>query len=491
LKHDNYAKHPFQSLLFLIRDWDYEQQFELGFKGGEKYLAEHVFKIKRGHAAEMKELRKVIKDSYESIECFLMPHPGQTVAGTKDYDGHWSAIDSRFIEQLKKLVPSILAPENLVVKKIAREEVTGDSLYWNMQFYLQLFVSELLPSPKSIYEATVDKFLQEMISRYNKEYKELISKGSAAVITHTDFNILHLDSKKKVIDSYDAERKMGKKSSIIYYRNKLINRIENFLVNENQTMYFVIENKMRGREIEAQKNETLRQKILIEDLKRKYEEAAKRNEEAHTQLLKNVEKLNRQNEKIQNITDTMNQQKDQIKKEREEQRARVKALAEDFEKRLKDQEEKYRKVKAALAQIGIPKKAYLKQGNCYLCAQDSLVDSEKRKTKCCDTGSLNTVWLIRKSSTTHISWNGTTYNVSGSYTIKNVEYGRYLYDSIVPYDESLIIRQDRLFIPPLGYWKITRLINGGFHIQSPRGKYISGCYTKDADKPIRWEIIAE
>jgi atlastin len=182
---------------FKASDWDYEYQFKLGFEGGKKYLTEHVFKIKKGHAPEMKELREFIKDSYESIGCFLMPHPGETVARNKVYDGRWSAIDSIFVEHLKKLVPRILAPENLVIKKIAGKEVTGESLYWNMKFYLELFKSDLLPSPQSIYEATVTKSLQDMVSRYLSEYRESISKGSEAVTTHTDFNIFHLDSKKK------------------------------------------------------------------------------------------------------------------------------------------------------------------------------------------------------------------------------------------------------------------------------------------------------
>jgi seryl-tRNA synthetase len=347
-----------------------------------------------------------------------------------------------------------------------------------------------------------------MVARYGKQYKEALSKGSYAVTTHTDFSILHLDSKKKVIDSYDAERKIGKNSSMIYYRNRLINRIDKILNEQNQTMYYIIETRMTNRKLEAQHNETLRHKIEIEDLKRKQEEAMKRSEEAQRQLLKNVEKLNRQNEKIQNLTDTINQQRDQIKTEREAQRVRVKALTkkfEDIEEKLKDQEIKHSNRRSETVKIkrrgkntqitahlsDNPEKVYFKQGNCYLCARDSLIDSEKRRTKCCDSESLNTVWLIRKSAARNISWNGNTYNVEGSYTIFNEEYGRYLYDSLEPYDESLLIRQDRQVVPLLGHWKITRLSDDGFHIQSPRGKYISECFTRNANYTIRWEIIPE
>ncbi len=482
----------------MLRDWDHTQEFEFGFDGGKKYLAEHVFKIKEGHAPEMKQLRKFINDSYESIECFLMPHPGKTVAGTKGYDGRWSQIDIIFVEQLKKLVPGILAPENLAVKKIGGKEVTGESLYWDMQFYLQLFVSEQLPSPKSIYEATVTKFLQDMVSRYVAKYKESISNGSEAVITHTDFNILHLDSKKEAIDSYDKERKIGKESSIVYYRNQLIDKIEEILAQQNQTLYYEIETKETKRMLEAQGNETLRQEMEIQDLKIKQEEAKKKSEETQKQFQQNVDKLNNQNYKIQILTETINQQQNEFKEERENQKTREIALAAKYEKRVEDinktlsnlQAENKQKEQAEKEKNEklnrIPGKAYLKQGNCYLCAQYSIYDPWRRNTACCDSGSSLAEWLIEKSGLTFIEWDAVTYNVKGSYTIKNNHYTEYLYDAKYPYDYTLALWRDGT-VPNQGVWNIHRVTSQDFVIRSPRGKYINGYNTADAAD--RWQII--
>jgi hypothetical protein len=536
----------------LIRDSDYTQEFLLGFEGGEKYLAENVFKIKRGHSSEMKKLRRSIKDSYESIQCFLMPHPGQTVARTKGYDGHWSEIDPVFIEQLKKLVPSMLATENLTVKKIAGKEVTGESLYWYMQSYLKLFVSGIVPSPKSIYEATVTKFLEDMILRYATEYKESISKGSDAVITHTDFNILHLDSKKKMVDSYDAERKIGKESNIIYYRNKLINRAEEILDQQNQTLYYKIEAKMTDRKFEAQKNETLRQELKIQDLIRKHEEMAKKNEETQQQLHENLKKMDEQNAKIQNLIDTMSKQQQQTDKEKtpdekkpdaknddiqsqtdkenkkreQELQTEMSRKQEQLEKKIEEIQKGYQenaakyakdvvilneKTQDLITKLGdlqakivkieeknikspteqeseIPQTAYLKQGDCYLCAQSSTYTTNRRKTACCDSEILEAEWLIEKSNLTYVSWDGLIYNLEGSYTIKNMKYGRYLYDAQYPEDNTLAIWSNPPpSLPNYGYWKITSLNNNKFHMQSPRGKYLNGDRTED--KPGLWEFV--
>jgi hypothetical protein len=527
LNHDSNAEQPFQSLLFLIRDWEYSQQFALGFEGGAEYLAENVFKIKDGHIPEMKQLREYIKGSYKSIKCFLMPHPGKTVAGTKGYDGHWSAIDEIFVEQLKKLIPSMLAPENLSVKKITGDEVTGESLYWNMQFYLQLFVSQILPEPETIYESTVTKFLQEMVSKYVTVYRESISMGSENVTTHTDFNILHYDSKKMTIDSYDKERKIGKDARIVYYRNSLIDQIEEVLNERNRTLYYEIESKMVKRNLEVQHNKTLILEMETADLKRKQEEERKKSEETQKQYQKNLEKLNRQNEKIQNLTDSINQQKIQIEKEREDQRGREKALAakyEDIKNKLNQQKQdnanlnstlltvikqqekdknetdilkqKYDELirqqeeeKRRLAHLNrIPERAYLKQGDCYLCAQDSKYTENRRKTDCCKSGGWEAEWLIKKSEAEYTTIDDYRYNIKGSYTIMSAKYMRYLYDARYPRQDTLAVRADATLSPiDSGYWQIRRVTNREFTFESPRGKFINRDYTED--EPGRWEII--
>jgi hypothetical protein len=519
LKHDNYTRHPFQTLLFLIRDWDYEHQFKLGFEGGKKYLEEYVFKIKKVHAPDMKELRKFIKGSYESIECFLMPHPGETVAGTKDYDGRWSLIDEKFVEQLKKLITSILAPENLIVKKIAGEEVTAESLYYNMQFYLELFKSKLLPNPQSIYEATVRKFLQDMVSRYVSQYKKAISKGSDTVTTHRDFNILHLDSKKMAIDSYNKERKIGKDFLIIYYRNQLIDQIEESLAQQNQTMFYKIETKETNRKIRAQENETLRQEMEIQDLKRKQEEDKEKSEEAQKQNQENVGKLDKQNEKIQGLTNTIDDLKAEIRENKKTENknialfSEIQSLKAEIRKYVETENkaiaidnkiqsltntinnlksEIHKNVEAENKRIAnlinIPRKAYLKQGNCFLCAQNSTYWFGQRKTDCCKNKTSASIWFIEKSENELIHIQSQPYNIHETYTIVNKEYNNYLYDAQgEPYHSTLAVWYSKDQIPNFRFWKIFRATNNDFYIQSIRGNYINKDYMQDVAG--KWEFI--
>jgi hypothetical protein len=282
----------------LIRDWVDEEDYPFGYDGGREYLEEKVFKIKTKQIKNMKKMRKFIKDSFESIKCFLMPHPGSAVTGKKAYNGSWGVIDQKFVDQLKILVPSMLAPENLSVKKIAGEEMTGEKLYWHMQFYLKLFQSNKYPKAKSIYESTVTKFLQDLVSNSAALYKELMANGTDSVETYSDLNILHLSCKNKAMDFYNNEKKIGDNTTVSFYRNSLIGEIEKLQNEQGQTIYLQIQNRMKDREIEEQRNETLRKIREFEELENQKTLAELKANETIQAILKNTKDLEARNKQI-------------------------------------------------------------------------------------------------------------------------------------------------------------------------------------------------
>jgi hypothetical protein len=295
---DNGVGKPFQNLLFLIRDWVDEEDYPFGYDGGRGYLEEAVFKIKAKQISKMKRMRKFIKDSFESIKCFLMPHPGSAVTGKKAFNGSWGVIDKQFVDQLKVLVPSMLAPENLSVKKIAGEEMTGETLYSHMQFYLKLFQSNKYPKAKSIYESTVTKFLQDLVSSSASMYKELMVNGTDAVETHSDFGILHLNSKNEAMEFYNKEKKIGDNKTVSFYRNSLIGEIEKLHVEQGQTVFLQIQNRMKDREIEESRNATLRKIREFEELENQKILAELKANETIEAILKNTKDLEARNQQI-------------------------------------------------------------------------------------------------------------------------------------------------------------------------------------------------
>jgi hypothetical protein len=341
---------PFQNLLFLIRDWANDDEYSFGYEGGDEYLNEAVFKIKPAHHKNMKQLRRYIKDSYESIKCFLMPHPGSVVAGKKGFNGSWAVIDENFVDQLKTLVPSMLAPENLAVKKIAGEEVTGESLFWHIKFYLNLFSSTKVLNAKSIYESTVSRFLQDLVTKSAQTYKELMMNGTLEIETHNDFDILHLNSKNQVIELYNNEKKMGANDDIIFHRNSLIGEIEKIVNEQNHTIYLKIENHMKTRELEAQRNETLRELRKVEDLRKAHELAELKANETMLELQRNIKILSKKNEKVEVLQNTLKEQKDAMDEMIKKQEETIKDLHEKQAKDRREAEEHLENIRKELAE---------------------------------------------------------------------------------------------------------------------------------------------
>lgn len=140
---------PFQRLQFLVRDWCYPYEADYGAEGGQKVLQRRL-EISNKQHPELQSLRKHIKSCFSDISCFLMPHPGLKIATNPKFDGRLSEIESEFKEQLEVLIPMILAPENLVTKKIDGQVVKARDLLEYFKSYIKIYKGDELPEPKSM-----------------------------------------------------------------------------------------------------------------------------------------------------------------------------------------------------------------------------------------------------------------------------------------------------------------------------------------------------
>lgn len=138
---------PFQKLLFVVRDWQCADEIPIGYSS--QYVDE-ILNENEDQTSDMHELRNQIKSSFNQIDAFLMPHPGQQVANGSYMDGNLNCITSEFIDALKLLVPSIFAPENLTIKKIGERRVRAGDLATYLEEYVKIFNSDTLPDPKSV-----------------------------------------------------------------------------------------------------------------------------------------------------------------------------------------------------------------------------------------------------------------------------------------------------------------------------------------------------
>uniref|UniRef100_A0A8D3B672 GB1/RHD3-type G domain-containing protein n=1 Tax=Scophthalmus maximus TaxID=52904 RepID=A0A8D3B672_SCOMX len=146
---------PFQSLMFLIRDWSYPYEHDYGLEGGNNFLVKRL-QVKQHQHEELQNVRKHIHSCFSSIGCFLLPHPGLKVATNPYFDGRLRDIDDDFKRELVKLVPLLLAPDRLVEKEIGGNKVTCRDLLEYFKAYIKIYQGEELPHPKSMLQATAE-----------------------------------------------------------------------------------------------------------------------------------------------------------------------------------------------------------------------------------------------------------------------------------------------------------------------------------------------
>uniref|UniRef100_U3JGM6 Atlastin GTPase 1 n=1 Tax=Ficedula albicollis TaxID=59894 RepID=U3JGM6_FICAL len=146
---------PFQSLIFLVRDWSFPYEFSYGSDGGARFLEKRL-KVSGNQHEELQNVRKHIHSCFTKISCFLLPHPGLKVATNPNFDGKLKEIDDEFIKNLKILIPWLLSPENLDVKEINGNHITCRGLVEYFKAYIKIYQGEELPHPKSMLQATAE-----------------------------------------------------------------------------------------------------------------------------------------------------------------------------------------------------------------------------------------------------------------------------------------------------------------------------------------------
>lgn len=216
---------PFQSFMFLIRDWNNPDEFEFGTKGGQKYL-DDLLVVKPSHHADLKSVREFIKSSFDKLSCCLLPYPGKNVARVSTYDGRWSQMDEEFREELKAVIPQLLKAENLVTKKVNNIEMNGEMINEYFQQYIALFQAGSSVQPQSIYETTIDKFMMAIVAKCYEIYKTHVNNGSGAVGDETGITNVYNASKESAFAAYNAERKMGTTEHVEKYRLVLDHQME-------------------------------------------------------------------------------------------------------------------------------------------------------------------------------------------------------------------------------------------------------------------------
>ncbi|XP_077529839.1 uncharacterized protein LOC144142310 isoform X2 [Haemaphysalis longicornis] len=212
------GKEPFQKLLLLVRDWTSRQEAGYGEESGRAVFDRCLQSIERQHK-ELQHPRMPIQSCFRNITCFLLPHPGPKVATTLSFDGPLSDVASDFTAHLQDLVPSLLAPDNLLVKKINGHEISCQELITHFQVYVNMFMNGNPPEPKSMLEATAEASSLAAVATARDKYTsgmEQLCSGDQPHLSPALLERHHLRLRESAKELFSASQRMPEEESQQY-----------------------------------------------------------------------------------------------------------------------------------------------------------------------------------------------------------------------------------------------------------------------------------
>uniref|UniRef100_A0A8C5EMW7 Atlastin-3-like n=1 Tax=Gouania willdenowi TaxID=441366 RepID=A0A8C5EMW7_GOUWI len=209
---------PFQSLMFLIRDWSFPYEYVYGFKGGEEFLD------KRLQHEELQTVREHIHSCFTDISCFLLPHPGLKVATSPTFEGELRDVAPEFKNQLKSLIPELLHPNRLAAKEINGNKVTCRGLLEFFKAYIKIYQGEDLPQPKTMLMATAEaNNLAAVATAKDQYYKnmERVCGGDLPYVAPESLEEKNVFFFKEALRTFSSTKKMGGQEFCDKYQSQL------------------------------------------------------------------------------------------------------------------------------------------------------------------------------------------------------------------------------------------------------------------------------
>lgn len=140
---------PFQKLLFVVRDWPSPCDHDFG---SSKKYADDLFTKNDEQTTEQHELRDEIVKSFDDIDAFLMPYPGNDVAQQSGDASKNIDMDPDFVNCVKILTEKVFAPENLIRKTVGGEALHAANFIRYLKEYVNVFSGTELPEPQTVLE---------------------------------------------------------------------------------------------------------------------------------------------------------------------------------------------------------------------------------------------------------------------------------------------------------------------------------------------------
>lgn len=137
---------PFQKFIFVVRDWPYSYQNNFGYSA---VVTEQKLTATKNQSDEQQKLRARVGSTIDTIQTFLMPFP-ECVVLEENFCGKLRGIEKNFIKCVKQFVPSILAPENLIIRRINGQKMRICDFETYLKSFVDAFNKNTMPTPQTL-----------------------------------------------------------------------------------------------------------------------------------------------------------------------------------------------------------------------------------------------------------------------------------------------------------------------------------------------------
>mmetsp|Transcript_7636 Transcript_7636/g.13370 ORF Transcript_7636/g.13370 Transcript_7636/m.13370 type:complete len:563 (-) Transcript_7636:52-1740(-) len=219
---------PFQRLELLVRDWqDFTDVEDLdeAHHDMRTYLGEI---LAERNQKDLKEVREQIKLCYETVSCWLLPHPGFEVI-KKSFDGDLNKVDPDFRRLVADYVRRVFSPR-MTVKKFSGRPVNSMELYNFIKTYCSLFKeARIFPEARTLLAATCEannqNAVMSSIELYKREMGKVVGNGKPYV-TEKKLKRHHKICREGAYDKFASIATMGPVASIRLHKSKLDKQID-------------------------------------------------------------------------------------------------------------------------------------------------------------------------------------------------------------------------------------------------------------------------
>ncbi|GMR40181.1 hypothetical protein PMAYCL1PPCAC_10376, partial [Pristionchus mayeri] len=256
---------PFQQVLFLIRDWQNDDEF--GFEAGRKLL-DDKFKKHASTDSSMQTLRKDIQRSFTDMKCALLSSPSDKICRGSEGQITVDDMNDDFKDELGELVPRVFNTL-LHPKENGGKTITGAEFLSFFETYAKIFASGKVPEPKSIFEATAEATHQSALNTSLENYTKAMRThffqlADRKFFEEAKLQSIHQEATSASVKMFTDIKKMGNLPQfVISLKQKIEEQFREVYRKDNQSRISV--EKARKEKEEAERRRIEQEKRAKEE----------------------------------------------------------------------------------------------------------------------------------------------------------------------------------------------------------------------------------